>query len=129
MNPKDFASFVTSHALRAGYDVTHRRSGGKSQLAKDTGISLSTIVRMFNGQTIPDAYSFEVLADALNVPVTQLLEAAEIFSPGSLTGDHPRHALTVEQAADALGITKPLNVALLRAITATLLADQEAETA
>ncbi|MGW2692390.1 helix-turn-helix domain-containing protein [Streptomyces sp. NPDC001296] len=125
---EQFAELVIAHATKAGYDLSSPRSGGKTQLAADTGLSLSTISRTINGQTVPDAYSLQALADAIHVPVTQLLEAAGIASPGSLTGNQPPAptALTVKQAAAGLGITKPLNVKLLEAITATLLADQEA---
>lgn len=129
--PQAFAEFVTHHAIKAGYDLSGPRSGGKKNLANDTGLSLSTVSRMINGRTMPDAYSLQPLAKAIDVPVEHLLEAAGIVSPGALTGDEPppTQPLTPRQAAARLGITKPINVALLEAITATLLADQDPRTA
>jgi hypothetical protein len=129
MTPAEqFAELVTHHAIKAGYDLSGPRSGGRKRLADDTGMSLSSVSRMLNGRTIPDAYSLERLGEAIDVPVTQLLEIAGVVSPGKLTGAQPPvpAPLTVEQAAARLGITKPLNVKLLEAITATLLADQAA---
>jgi transcriptional regulator with XRE-family HTH domain len=121
-----FADLVRHHAIKAGYVLSGPRSGGKKQLADDTGLSPSTIGRLLNGRVLPDVYSFQPLADAIDVPVEYLLEAAGIVSPGALTGDKPLSVgpLTVKQAAARLGITKPLNVSLLEAITATLLAEE-----
>ncbi|MFJ5151420.1 helix-turn-helix domain-containing protein [Streptomyces sp. NPDC088353] len=126
--PKLFAELVTSHAIKAGYDLSGPRSGGRKALADDTGISHASVCRMLNGQVIPSAYSLQRLADAIDVPVTHLLEAAGVVSPGALTGDQAllEQPLTIRQAAARLGITKPLNVSLLEAITTTLLADQGA---
>lgn len=127
-DPQKFAALVTHHAIKAGYNLSGPRSGGKKQLAEDTGLSHSTVCRLLNGQVIPDAYSLQPLADAIDVPVTHLLEAAGVVSPGALTSGAALspEPLTVTQAARRLGITKPINVALLEAITLTLLADQEA---
>ena len=68
----------------------------------------------------------QALADAISLPVGLLLEEAGIVSPGLLTGTPPPASgpVTVAEVAASLGITKPLNVKLLEAITATLLADQ-----
>lgn len=121
-----FASLVTTHAIKSGYDLSSPRSGGRTALAADTGISPSSIGRMLNGQTLPDPYSLQALADAISLPVGLLLEEAGIVSPGLLTGTPPPASgpVTVAEVAASLGITKPLNVKLLEAITATLLADQ-----
>jgi len=124
-----FAEFVRHHAIKAGYDLSSPRSGGKAALANDTGMSHSTISRMFNGVSIPAAGFLEGLADAIDVPVGHLLELANVVSPGVLTGPQPAmtRPLTVQEAAARLGIRTPLRVALLAAITETLLADQESD--
>lgn len=123
-----FAELITHHAIKAGYDLSGPRSGGKKALADDTGISHASICRMLNGQVVPSAYSLERLSDAIDVPVAHLLEAAGIFSPGSLTGGQPiPEPVTVKGVAASLGVRKPLNIKVLEAVTATLLADQEAE--
>ncbi|MDX3249487.1 helix-turn-helix domain-containing protein [Streptomyces sp. ME18-1-4] len=128
MTPKQraeaFAELVTTHAIKAGYDLSSPRSGGKTKLAEDTGISPATIGRLFAGRTIPDAYSLQPLADAIGVPVTRLLEAAGIVSPGRLTGPDGYGPISVKQAAAGLGITRPLAVSVFEAVTATLLAGE-----
>jgi transcriptional regulator with XRE-family HTH domain len=121
-----FGELVTTHAIKAGYDLSSPRSGGKTKLAEDTGISPATISRMIAGKTIPDAYSLQPLADVIGVPVTHLLEAAGIVSPGALTGPPSTQPLSAKQAAARLGITRPLAVSLFEALAATLLADQDA---
>lgn len=125
---QQFAELVTAHAIKAGYDLSSPRSGGRTALADDTGMSLATVSRMLGGKTLPDPYSLQALADAIDAPVALLLEASGVIGPGVLTGDHCAKPtlLMVKQAAARLGITKPLHVKLLEAITATLLADQEA---
>lgn len=120
-----FAELVTAHAIKAGYDLSSPRSGGRVKLADDTGMSPSSVGRMLSGKAIPDAYSLQAVADAIDVPAGRLLEAAGVVSPGALTDSQPLpNAATVKDVAASLGVTKPLHVALLEAITATLLADQ-----
>lgn len=125
-----FAEFVRHHAIKAGYDLSAPRSGGKTALANDTGMSHSTISRMLNGVCTPAPEFLESLADAIDVPVGHLLELAGVVSPGVLTGPQPSadQPLTVQQAAARLGIRTPLRVALLAAVVETLLADQSEET-
>jgi hypothetical protein len=122
-----FGELITHHAIKSGYNLNGPRSGGKKKLAANTGLSLSTISRAINGVTIPDAFSLQPLADAINLPVEHLLEAAGVVSPGALTGG-PRPVegpLTVREAARRLGITEPISVALFEAITSALLAVHE----
>jgi len=122
---EEFAAFVRHHAIKAGYDLSGPRSGGRKALADDTGISHASICRMLNGQTLPVAECFESLANAIDVHVGHLFELARIVSPGVLTDSQPEaQPLTVKQAAARLGIRQPLNVALFESIVATLLAEQ-----
>lgn len=123
---QDFGSFVSVHATKAGYDISGPRSGGRKSLAEDTGMSQTSVSRMLNGQVIPDAYALERLANAINVHVFVLLEAAGVVSPGALTTPTPPQPkpLTVRQAAEAFGITEPINIRLLEAVTAVLLDDK-----
>jgi len=123
---EQFAEFVRHHAIKAGYDLSGPRSGGKKALAEAVGMSHSSVGRMLNGHTIPAAEFFESLADALDIHVGHLFELSGIVSAGALTGSQPStpQPLTVEQVASRLGIRTPLHVALLGAITETLLADQ-----
>lgn len=90
MTPTEqFADTVRAYATKAGYDLSSPRSGGRSQLAADTGMSPSSIGRMLSGQTTPAAENFERLAKAINVSLGHLLEVGGIVSPGALTGKQP----------------------------------------
>ena len=121
-----FCAFVRARAIRVGYDLSSARSGGRKQLADDTGMSHASVCRMLNGQTVPVAEVLEGLAGALDVHVGLLFELAGIVSPGVLTRsvDADPKRLTAQQAAARLGIRGSLRVALFEAITATLLSDE-----
>ena len=118
-----FCAFVRARAIRVGYDLSSARSGGRKQLADDTGMSHASVCRMLNGQTVPVAEVLESLASALDVHVGLLLELAGVVSPGVLTRDvdaDPK-PLTVQQAAFRLGITEPVRISVFEALTEALL--------
>lgn len=100
-----FLALIRPAAQRAGY----LDYGGRARLARDTGITDSTISRMLKGQSIPEVAFFEPLAKALDLSVLDLLVAAGIVSGPSLSETHPSRVRSVpttpEEAADALGIT------------------------
>lgn len=55
-----------------GYDLSSERSGGRAQLARDTGLSASIIARLMSGQSV----SYETLlalARSTGIPVVELL--------------------------------------------------------
>ena len=126
MNTTDFAAFITERATAAGYDTSGPRTGGRKKLAADTGMSQTSVGRMLNGQTMPAAEFLEPLGNAIGVHVCVLLEAAGVVSPGALTNSAPLRPQppTVQVAAEALGITKPLHIRLLETIAAALLEDE-----
>lgn len=102
-----FAAVVRPAAQRAGY-TGH---GSKSRLARDTGMTESSVSRMLLGQSIPDPKFFEVIAKAIQLPVRDLLVEAGIISERALTETNQSQVtsrITLEQAADGLGITDPV---------------------
>lgn len=102
-----FADVVGPAAHRAGY-YGH---GSKSRLARDTGMTESSVSRMLLGQSIPDPTFFEAIATAIKMPVKALLVEAGIISERALTETTPSQVgsgLTPETAADGLGITDPV---------------------
>jgi len=123
--PPQFAPFVRARAQRLGYDLSSQRSGGKKQLAEDTGLSAATISRLLSGEVTPSADSLEPLAKALDVDLGLLLELAGVVSPGALTRgrDVAPRDLTPRQAARRLGITGARSVAVFEAVTEALLKD------
>ncbi|WP_164543460.1 helix-turn-helix domain-containing protein [Streptomyces mobaraensis] len=104
-----FANVVAKAASRAGY-TGH---GWKARLARDSGLPETTVSTMLAGKRIPDPRSFEALAKALQIPVSELLVSAEIVSASTLhkIGTTPVRSqpITIDQAADELGITDPLD--------------------
>lgn len=104
-----FAAVVKPAAARAGY--TGR--GAIARLARDSGLPETTISRMLAGERIPDPRSFEALASALQISIGELLVGAEIVSTSTLhqiaTTPVRSHPISVEEAADDLGITDPVD--------------------
>lgn len=130
-----FAAFIR-HAVRdAGYDIDSPRGGGKTALAKDTGMSASSVGRMLAGKTMPDPNSLERLAGALNMPLPELLVRSGLVSnraalPAvSALQEVVRGAgrLTPAEAARQLGIKSPARVAMFESLVAHLVQEEEKE--
>jgi transcriptional regulator with XRE-family HTH domain len=122
-----FLAVVQPAARRAGY----LDYGGQARLSRDTGIPDSTLSRMFKGKAIPEVTSFEALAAALDLPVRDLLIAAQIVSESSLSeSSRPRVRsvpTTVEEAASALGITSDRGVEMFVGMVETLRKGEQSE--
>ena len=108
-----FAAYVAAAARAAGYDIDSPRGGGRTALARDAGVSLSTISRLLSGERAPDPIYFEGIARALGVPLRELLHRSGIISaesihnwPDSAVRSRP---ITPREAADDLGITDPVD--------------------
>lgn len=106
-----FAAFVGDAARRAGYDIDGPR-GDRARLARDSGMTPSSVGRMLSGDSIPDPRFFEPLAHALHVHVRDLFIESGIISPETLAGyqsPQVRSRITPEEAADRLGLTDPID--------------------
>ncbi|MBK3625451.1 XRE family transcriptional regulator [Streptomyces sp. MBT49] len=105
-----FGAFMAEAATAAGYDLGPK-GGGRSRLAEDTGLSLSSIGRMLAGRTLPMPKHFATLARAVNRPVRSLFEIAEMEtgeeSADGLIRPIGSVPLTPEEVADMWGITDP----------------------
>lgn len=104
-----FGRLVADAAQRAG---KYQGRGGQAALADDTGMSPSAVGRMLRGETLPDPERFEAIARAVGLNVSDLLIEAGIVSAESLsTPSQTRatgvgsHSITLDEAANALGIT------------------------
>ncbi|MFD7016030.1 helix-turn-helix domain-containing protein [Streptomyces sp. NPDC059928] len=111
-----FGRLVADAARRTGrYDIDSPRGGGKSALARETGLSESAIGRMLRGETLPDPRHFAAISDAVGLDVNVLLIEAGILprnyrptpSETGATGVGSR-SITPTEAADALGIFDPI---------------------
>ncbi|MFJ5804808.1 helix-turn-helix domain-containing protein [Streptomyces sp. NPDC093093] len=105
-----FGRLIASAARATGrYDIDSH--GGKAALARAAGLSESTMGRVLRGESIPDPRFFEPLAKAVDVDVMDLLVEAGIVSPETLStpaqtgaAEVGSRSITLDEAADALGI-------------------------
>ena len=112
---EQFGAYVRNAARQAGYNLDGPRSGGMTQLAKDSGVSQAAASRMLSGQVIPEAKNLEPLARALNVPVLDILTRAGIVSDTVKAAVH--HVELTERGALAfLGVTDPADQDVVLAI-------------
>lgn len=103
-----FAAVVVPAAREAGY-TGH---GSQARLARDTGMSESSISRMLKGQAIPELRFLAPLAEAIHMSPIELLIRTELISPDSLRtlseteqSQVGSRRITPEDAAERLGIT------------------------
>jgi transcriptional regulator with XRE-family HTH domain len=114
------AAYVADAARAAGYDIDSPRGGGKTALARDAGVSLSTVSRLLSAERAPKPETYEGFAKALRVPLREFLVRGGIISSGSLPG-RPETAvrsrpITPREAAAELGITDPSDLTLFLAM-------------
>lgn len=101
-----FADIVVPAAERAGY-TGH---GAKAKFARDTGMTDSSVTRLWQGNALPDARFYSAIADATGLDLGTLLVQGGVLSPEALQSlsetDRSQvvSSLTVEEAADRLGI-------------------------
>ncbi|MEU2487133.1 helix-turn-helix transcriptional regulator [Streptomyces sp. NPDC012617] len=110
-----FGALITELATQAGYDLTPG-SGGRTHLARDTGMSPSAVGRMLDGKTLPMPQQLEGLARAVGEPIRTLLVSAGVISANSwpnetdsqvLSANSRSQTLSPEAAADMWGVTEP----------------------
>ncbi|MFB6934525.1 hypothetical protein [Streptomyces chartreusis] len=101
-----FAAIVVPAAERAGY-TGH---GKGARFARDTGMTESSVTRLWQGTALPDARFYSAIAEATDLDLGTLLVEGGILSPESLQSlsetdrSQVGSSLTPEQAADRLGI-------------------------
>lgn len=110
-----FGALVSEYARKAGYDLS-AGAGGRSALARDTGMSASAVGRMLDGKTLPMPQQYEHLARAVHAEVRTLLVTAGVISARAwpkdpdadpLPATAPAQPLSPEAAADMWAITEP----------------------
>ncbi|MGE7437982.1 helix-turn-helix domain-containing protein [Kitasatospora sp. NPDC001175] len=122
-----FAAWLTELVTAAGYDLSSPRSGGRSKLAADTGISLSQIQRALSGDSRPDIQTQRILAKTLGVPPREMFIQSGTIDPADLQGmpetvsdlDVRQLGLKLGVPAGRLGIFEDL----VRAVAQTLQTD------
>ncbi|WP_369293978.1 helix-turn-helix domain-containing protein [Streptomyces asiaticus] len=122
-----FGRVVADAARDAGYDLDSPRGGGRTQLARDTGMSESSVGRMLAGKILPQPQFYEAIARAVKFPVGLLLVEAGIISRETLTEPTRTRVaspITPEEAAQELGITDPRDRVLFLGMVERLRADR-----
>ncbi|MEV6074978.1 helix-turn-helix transcriptional regulator [Streptomyces sp. NPDC052069] len=110
-----FAALVAPAAQRAGY-TGH---GSNARLARDTGMSESSVSRMLKGQAIPELKFFPAVAEKVGVEVLDLLAEMgippESLQPLSETGPSQVGSASISpsEAADRLGLSDPVGREML----------------
>lgn len=101
-----FAAIVVPAAEQAGY-VGH---GSKARFARDTGMPESSVTRLWQGKSLPEARFYPAIAEAVGIDLGTLLVEANVLSQEAIQSlsetDRSRvgSVLTPEEAADGLGI-------------------------
>ncbi|MFI8301501.1 hypothetical protein ACIGCZ_36960 [Streptomyces nigra] len=101
-----FADIVVPAAERAGY-TGH---GAKARFARDTGMTESSVSRMWLGNALPEARFYEAIAQVTGLQLGTLLVEGGVLSHEALQSlsetDRTQvgSALTPEEAADRLGL-------------------------
>jgi transcriptional regulator with XRE-family HTH domain len=123
-----FAEYMRRAVREAGYDIDSQRGGGRVALARDTGMSPSSVGRMLAGKTLPEPNHLEALAKALGVSLPDLLVQSGVVSRGifpehvieaplaEVSAPHPSPA----EAAQMWGIKSPDRIAILESLVRTL---------
>lgn len=73
---ESWADYLRRVMTEAGYDPDGIRSGGRTRLAEDSGVSLPVISRSLNEGRTPDPSTLRALVRPLNKPYRELLIAA-----------------------------------------------------
>lgn len=114
---KRFAAVVVPAAERAGY-VGH---GAKARFGRDTGMTESSVGRMWAGTSLPEPRFFEPIADAVGLHPGELFVEAGLMSQEALQSlsetDRSQviSNLTPEEVADRVGIQDEVGREMLRA--------------
>ncbi|MFD4371534.1 XRE family transcriptional regulator [Streptomyces sp. NPDC058527] len=121
----EFGGWLAAKLEGLGYDLSGRRSGGRTAFAKDSGISMATVMRLLNSEIPTDVRILRTLADAIHEPYADILVRAGVLTPEELAAVRrptapPGDRITPDQAADELGITDPTERRLFLKMTDTL---------
>lgn len=100
-----FRDIVVPAAERAGY-AGH---GAKARFARDTGMTESSVTRLWQGTAVPDGRFYDAISKVTRVDLGTLLVEGGVLSPESLQSlsgtdrSQVESGLTLEEAADQLG--------------------------
>lgn len=112
-----FADIVVPAAERAGY-TGH---GAKARFSRDTGMSDSSVTRLWQGKSLPDSRFYPAIARAVGLDLGDMLTEGGVLSHEALQSltetdrSQVGFSLTPEEAADRFGIRDEVGRQLLYA--------------
>ena len=116
VTPEQFSAWLVPRLEARGYDLTAPRSGDRTRLALDTGLSAATISRALLGRLVPGPEALTKLAAILQVPPQEIYMAAGLLERPAAGSP----LVTVDAALDAWGISRPDDRALVAALVKRL---------
>lgn len=128
--PSPFGDWLREHLRRRGYDLSVR--GSHTRFAEASGIAPATLTRILANKGTVDVPTLKLLADALGLPLGELLIQAGVataddlrrVSEGAPPGEPP---FTPDRAAEELGIVDPVKRRLFTAMTKELQREDRAK--
>ncbi|MDX3454335.1 helix-turn-helix transcriptional regulator [Streptomyces sp. ME02-8801-2C] len=122
-----FAAWVEGLMRGRGYDIDSPRGGGKSRIADEAGVHRAAVTRLLHRQSMPDLETTRRLARVLDVSVREMLirsgrlTAEELTEPRAhlpapLPASTPMRRLTVDEAAELLGVPADRRARFARAV-------------
>jgi transcriptional regulator with XRE-family HTH domain len=96
-----FSEYVSKAARAAGYDIDSPRGGGKKALAEAAGMSQASVSRMLAGKTTVESRALPRIADALNLPVADLLRTVGLLEADPTLAQRPITAAVVAELTAA----------------------------
>lgn len=84
---KPFGVWLRREMQRRGYDLEGPRAGGRTRLAKETGLSLSIISRILNDNRVPEIKALRSIGATLGYPLSEMLIHAGIITTDDLPED------------------------------------------
>ncbi|MDJ1131755.1 helix-turn-helix domain-containing protein [Streptomyces iconiensis] len=121
--PARFAAWLRAQLEQRGYDL-RPRGGGQTKFAEESGVGRATVSRILAGHGATDTRVLATLANALHLPLGEVLVQAGILDEAELSAVRDptpgTRRITPEQAADELGIEDDQSRRLFVSMTHTL---------
>jgi transcriptional regulator with XRE-family HTH domain len=95
-----FGTWLHDAMVRKGYDVDGPRAGGRTKLAKQSGVSLSIISRILNEDRVPEVPALRAIGNVLDYTLGEMMVFAGLAEPDEMGAEHPKPAPGVAEPED-----------------------------
>lgn len=97
---RPFGVWLRREMQQRGYELEGPRAGGRTRLARETGLSLSIISRILNENRVPEVKALRTIGAALGISITEMLVHAGVLN----TDDLPAQTAPAPAPADRVAI-------------------------